>query len=52
MKAAVWVAPNKLEMRDMPVPKPQDGEVVIKVLGCGVCPRLTIIYYARRGEFA
>jgi len=44
MKAAVWVAPNKLEMRDIPVPKPQDGEVVIKVLGCGVCGTDVHIY--------
>ena len=37
MKAAIWTEPNKLEMRDIPQPKAIKGEVVIKVLGCGVC---------------
>jgi len=37
MKAAIWTEPNKMEMRDIPVPEPQPGEVLIKVLGCGIC---------------
>ncbi|MCX7019728.1 MAG: alcohol dehydrogenase catalytic domain-containing protein [bacterium] len=37
MKAAVWTAPNRLDVREMPIPKPKAGEVRIKVLGCGVC---------------
>ena len=37
MKAAVWIAPNKLEIKEIPEPKPVPGEIIIKVLGCGVC---------------
>lgn len=28
---------NPLEMADMPVPEPEDGEIRVKVLACGVC---------------
>lgn len=44
MKAAMWVAPNKLEMQDLPIPKAAAGEAVIKVLGCGVCGTDVHIY--------
>lgn len=37
MKAAVWTKPNHMEIQDIPDPKPKSGEVLIKVLGCGVC---------------
>lgn len=37
MKAAIWVSPHKLEIRDIPIPEPKEKEVLIKVLGCGVC---------------
>jgi len=37
MKAAVWTEPNKMEMREMPVPEPQAQEALVKVLGCGIC---------------
>ena len=37
MLAAVWVEPNKLEMKEIPVPEPGKGEALIKVLACGVC---------------
>lgn len=37
MRAAVVAAPNKLELRDMPVPVPGPREVRVRLEGCGVC---------------
>lgn len=37
MKAAVWVDVNKIELREMEVPTPTAGEVLVKVTSCGVC---------------
>ena len=49
MKAAVFLGPGSLEIRELPVPEPQAGEVLIRVLGCGVCGTDAHIY---RGEVA
>jgi len=37
MKAAVLEAVEKLVLRDIPIPKPKDDEVLIKVAACGIC---------------
>jgi 2-desacetyl-2-hydroxyethyl bacteriochlorophyllide A dehydrogenase len=37
MKAAVLAQVNKIEVTDIPVPKPAADEVVIKVKTCGMC---------------
>lgn len=37
MKAAVLEKVNKIEITDIPVPKPASDEVVIKVKTCGMC---------------
>lgn len=37
MKAAVLEAVKKLVVKDIPVPKPEDDEVLIKVNCCGIC---------------
>jgi L-iditol 2-dehydrogenase len=37
MKAIVNTVPNRLEMRDLPTPAPQAGQVRVKVLACGIC---------------
>jgi (R,R)-butanediol dehydrogenase/meso-butanediol dehydrogenase/diacetyl reductase len=38
MRAAVFVAPRKpLEVRRLPDPKPESGEVVLRVERCGIC---------------
>ncbi|WP_241557272.1 MDR/zinc-dependent alcohol dehydrogenase-like family protein [Croceibacterium ferulae] len=38
MKAAVLAAPGTIDVRsDVPVPQPGDGEVRIRLEGCGVC---------------
>jgi len=37
MRAAVITAPNTLEIRDVPLPKPAPNQVRIRLEGCGVC---------------
>ncbi|HEX8914581.1 MAG TPA: zinc-binding dehydrogenase [Humisphaera sp.] len=37
MRAAVVTAPGKLEVREVPVPKPGACEVRVRLEGCGVC---------------
>ncbi len=37
MQAGVFVEPGRLELRQVPLPQPREGEVLLKVLGCGVC---------------
>lgn len=37
MKAAVLVGPQQVEIQDVPVPALRDGDVLVRVEGCGVC---------------
>lgn len=37
MKAALLIEPRKIEIRDIEMPKPGHGEVLIEVKSCGVC---------------
>ena len=37
MRALYYPAWNKLEVRDVPMPSPADGEVLLRVASCGVC---------------
>lgn len=37
MKAVVYDEPGRFEMRQIPIPKPSPGEVLIRVLVAGVC---------------
>ena len=37
MKALVYTGPKQLEIQEFPTPKPQAGEVLIKVHACGIC---------------
>src|SRR5438128_9642991 len=37
MRAAVLVAPGKIEIEDVPRPEPGPGQVRIRLEGCGVC---------------
>jgi (R,R)-butanediol dehydrogenase/meso-butanediol dehydrogenase/diacetyl reductase len=37
MKAAAFVAPGKMEVRDFPEPAPAEGEVVVDIAYSGVC---------------
>ena len=37
MRALVYTAPHAIEMRDVPDPSPEPGEVVLRVRACGIC---------------
>ncbi|MCX7920111.1 MAG: zinc-dependent alcohol dehydrogenase family protein [bacterium] len=37
MRAAVYTKRFTIELQEMPIPKPEQDEIVLKVLGCGVC---------------
>jgi threonine dehydrogenase-like Zn-dependent dehydrogenase len=44
MKAAIFTGTGRIEIRDVAVPEPSDSEVLIKVLGCGICGTDAHIY--------
>src|SRR4051812_36729549 len=37
MRAAVLLAPGRLELREVPLPQPGPGEVRLRIESCGVC---------------
>jgi L-iditol 2-dehydrogenase len=37
MAAAVFVGEGRIEIRELPIPKPGSGEVLLRVEACGVC---------------
>lgn len=37
MKAAVYLGPGQMEVKEVPFPKPKKGEVLFKVYACAVC---------------
>lgn len=37
MRAGVFTGAATIELRDLPIPQPGPGQVLLKVLGCGVC---------------
>lgn len=37
MRAVVYLGPEKIELRDVPVPEPGTGEVLVKVACAGIC---------------
>ena len=37
MRAGVFTGRGHIELRELPVPAPGPGQVLVKVLGCGVC---------------
>src|SRR3954465_15445491 len=37
MRTAVLAAPGVIREREVPVPEPRGGEVLVRVEGCGVC---------------
>ena len=46
MKTAIWTEISKIELREAPVPAPPaPDEVVVKVLGCGICGTDVHIYH-------
>ncbi len=47
MRAAVFNGTDRLELVELPVPEPGDGEVLVKVAGCGLCH--TDLHYLDHG---
>jgi 2-desacetyl-2-hydroxyethyl bacteriochlorophyllide A dehydrogenase len=47
MKASILIAPKKLEIREIPDPRPSEGQVLVKVKCVGVCGTDVAVY---RGE--
>lgn len=37
MKALVYTGPEQLEIQELPKPQPKKGEVLLKILACGIC---------------
>ncbi len=37
MKAAVLIQPGRIEILDIPVPVPREGEVLVRIVGAGIC---------------
>lgn len=37
MRALVWQGPRQMELHDQPIPKPQPGEVLVRVAAVGIC---------------
>lgn len=37
MQAAVFTEPGKIEAQEVPVPRPAEDEILVKLEGCGVC---------------
>jgi len=48
MQTAVLTAPNRIEIRDEPVPEPGRGEVLVRVRAVGVCGSDTHYFAGRR----
>nr|WP_090275625.1 NAD(P)-dependent alcohol dehydrogenase [Mycolicibacterium komanii]CRL68639.1 theronine dehydrogenase-like Zn-dependent dehydrogenase [Mycolicibacterium komanii] len=48
MRAAVLVEPGRIEMQDRPVPRPEPGDVLVRVSSVGVCGSDT--HYYRHGR--
>lgn len=48
MRAAVLVEPGRIEMQDRPVPRPDPGDVLVRVSSVGVCGSDT--HYYRHGR--
>jgi 6-hydroxycyclohex-1-ene-1-carbonyl-CoA dehydrogenase len=47
MKAAVLESGGKLELREVPVPEPAPGEILVRVAACGICH--TDLHYIDHG---
>ncbi|MHC4716482.1 MAG: alcohol dehydrogenase catalytic domain-containing protein, partial [Planctomycetota bacterium] len=44
MKAAVFLGDRTMEIREVPIPQPGPGQVLLRVLACGVCGTDNHIY--------
>nr|HPO10069.1 alcohol dehydrogenase catalytic domain-containing protein [bacterium] len=48
MRAAYLITPYQFELRDIPIPKPGKGEVLVRVTAAGVCGSDLHFYSAGR----
>lgn len=49
MKSAVFYGKHDLRVEELSVPKPKEGEVLIKVMACGICGTDVHIYEGDKG---
>lgn len=49
MKAAVYLGPNHLEVRELPIPAVGDDQVLVRVAYCGICGTDVHIYHGDGG---
>ncbi len=52
MKSAVFYGKHDLRIEEVPMPKPDDNEVLIKVMACGICGTDVHIYKGDEGAAA
>lgn len=45
MKTALWYNNKDIRVQDAPVPEPRPGEVVLKVMACGICGSDLVEWY-------
>ncbi|MCC8164309.1 MAG: alcohol dehydrogenase catalytic domain-containing protein [Lachnospiraceae bacterium] len=50
MRALRYLGPEKLEVQEVPKPEPKEGEVLVKVKGCGICGSDVHGYYGLTGR--
>ena len=49
MKAAVFLGKEKIETRELDIPKLRDGEILIKVMASGICGTDVHIFHGSPG---
>jgi L-iditol 2-dehydrogenase len=47
MKQAVMIEPKRIEFREVPVPEPLEGEVLVKIMRIGVCGSDIHVYHGQ-----
>lgn len=47
MKAAVFYEPEKMEIKEVPIPEISESEVLIKIKACGICGSDVSYYYGK-----
>ena len=52
MKATVFYGKHNLKLEDIDMPKAKDGEVIVKVMACGICGTDVHIYEGDEGAAA
>lgn len=50
MKALLLEGPSKITVKELPIPKPADGEVLIKVMAAPINP--SDVYFIKSGAYS